>query len=259
MYAPDRGAPVAIVAALPQELAELRAATRGAREVPLTPRAHAWLGTLDGIEVVLAEAGIGKVAMALVSTALAAAHAPAAIVCTGVAGGLDPALNIGDVVVGERLVQHDTGVAQAEGLAVYQAGHLPFFNPTERLGFEVDQRLLSDIRSLLAGVTLEPIDGRAPRIVGGVIVTGDVFVNSRDLRHRLFQEFGAAAVEMEGGALAQVAEHFSVPCVVIRALSDLAGEEAPSPEVFDRFLSAASANSVRVVRAILPAIAQHNV
>ena len=246
---------IGLICAIPQELDHLRDALERAEAVDV---AHARfdLGRLDGHEVVLVGAGIGKVNTALVATLLADRFACRLVVFSGVAGGLDPALRIGDVVIADRTLQHDAGVIEDERLDTYQAGHVPFFNPTDRLGYAVDGPLVRRLKERLEGLTLPPLtgaaggDGGAPRIVFGTILSGDQYIHCEATRERLFAGLGGAAVEMEGGALGQAAEAFGIPYLDIRALSDLAGRDSRFD--FAAFVSEVAGSSARILRHVLP-------
>jgi adenosylhomocysteine nucleosidase len=246
---------IGVICALPQEFDHLRGALDYTGSVNV---AHARFdeGTLDGHGVVLATAGMGKINAASVATILADRFRCKSIVVSGVAGGLDPDLHIGDVVIAERITQHDAGLIKGGKLQVYQPGHVPFYNSTERLGYPIDAELLGRIKDRLDGFTLPPLSEAAggrdqpPRIGFGTILTGDQFVHCEDTRERLHRELDGRAIEMEGGAVAQVCEAFGIPWVVIRTLSDLAGRDSSFD--FGKFVREAADSSAVIFRRLLP-------
>jgi len=99
-------APIAIVGAMHEEIAALLPCLEGARAVRRGGRDF-HLGRLDGHEVILVRSGIGKVAAATTCTVLLDAFGVAALLFTGVAGGLGERVRVGDIVVATELLQHD--------------------------------------------------------------------------------------------------------------------------------------------------------
>lgn len=238
---------IAVITAIQQEFEHLATWMGADGDQPVS-------GSIDGIPVALSTCGIGKVNAAAAATMLIERFSPRTLVVSGVAGGLDPSLGVGDVVVGLRTIQHDAGVLGPAGLEPYHAGHIPFFNPTDRFGFEPSDALLQRCRQHLDGFSLPPfVDRRATNIVFGTILTGDQFLASGADRERLHRRFGGHAIDMESAAVAQVADLRGLDHLVIRSLSDLAG--ADSDLDFTRFLSHVAANSAATLRHLLPAIA----
>ena len=248
---------IGIIAAIPQELQHLREVLRHER-ISETGGFRFDHGRLDEIELVVAEAGIGKVNTAMVATLLATRFAADPLVFSGVAGGLDPDLAIGDLVIATRAIQHDAGVIENERLQTYQAGHVPFFNPTDRLGYDAAPGLIGAARRALQGLQLPPLSsaaggaGRPPRIAFGTVLAGDQYIHCEATRERLHRQFDALAVAMEGGALAQVAERAGVRWLEIRALSDLAGQDSRFD--FAAFVDEVAANSFAALVRLLPAV-----
>lgn len=237
--------PIGLLTALPQEHHAVEALMRN--------RVLAdgfTFGDIDGRAVCLGMTGIGKVNAAVSATRMCERTSPSILVFTGVAGGLDPSLDIGDVVIGETLIQHDAGVLGDEGIATYQAGHIPFFNPTDELGFRTPDRLRDSARRVLSDA---PEDLIAGRIVFGTILTGDQFLESERERQRLWERFSAQAIEMEGAAVAQVAASYDLDHLAIRTLSDRAGQT--SSVDFSEFLDRVAHQTVAVLRLLLPVLA----
>jgi len=248
---------IGLICALPQERAHLLHAMREI-DVFEVGGAEFGVGDLDGHSVVLAQAGMGKVNAASVATLLADRFECRAIAFSGVAGGLDPDLQIGDVVIAEQTIQHDCGVIAGAALQSYQAGHVPFINPTSRFGYDADPDLLARVRGRLDGVSLTPLSRdagggeRAPRIAYGTVLTGDQYLDCEVTRARLHADLRGRAVEMEGAAVSQVCENFGIPWLVIRALSDLAG--AQSRFEFAAFIDEVAAQSAVLLRHLLPVL-----
>jgi adenosylhomocysteine nucleosidase len=243
--------PIAVLSAMTAELDGMVSALDPAVSESVAGR-PAWRGSLDNRPVILVQAGVGKVSAATIAGAVFERFQPRMLLFTGVAGGIDPTLDVGDVVLGELCIQHDAGVLGPDGLERYQAGHIPFFNPTDRLGFGPSEDLLARVRGRLEGVELAPVMGRRPRVVFGKILTGDQFLADEATRDQLYKDLGGAAVEMEGAALAQAADMLGVDHLVVRSLSDRAGRS--SIDDFGRFLAEVAANSARVVRHLLPVL-----
>jgi adenosylhomocysteine nucleosidase len=191
-------------------------------------------------ELILVECGLGKVNAALVSTLLIQEFDCELLIFSGVAGGIDPEMEIGEVVVGESLIQYDYGALNDGQLQVYRAGSIPMGPPNNSVDFTLDTEIKKIIKAALPGVRM------------GTILTGDVFLQCGETRKFLFEKFGAQAIEMEGGAVAQVAEQFGIPAIVVRCLSDLAG--ANGQKLSYGFLNSAAKKSYETVQTLLKAL-----
>lgn len=188
-------------------------------------------GTIGDQEVVVVKSGIGKVCAALCAQILIDRFAVEAIVNTGIAGGLHASLSVGDLVVADAAVQHDFDLT-AFGHA---KGYMPALGGDDRLPsfWQTDPAL--EARFLHAAETVKAEQGFSFHCLGGVVASGDVFVSDGALKQTLVVQYNAAAAEMEGAAVAQVACLNGVPCAIIRAISDLAdGRAAASFEDFEQ-------------------------
>jgi adenosylhomocysteine nucleosidase len=206
---------------------------------------------LAGKRVVLANGGIGKVNAAMAATILCYRFGCGLIVFSGLAGGLAPELEAGDLVVATELIQHDHGNI-IDGTFHLTRPAPPPSLPRIAGGFLLSAAVERLAREAAQGLLTERQD-QSLKIHFGRIISGDLFVLCEATRDRLFQTHGALALEMEGAAIAQVAERFGREHLVIRVLSDLAGAAHPLDEKtkLER-LDAAAALLTKVITACDP-------
>ncbi|MGM7702110.1 5'-methylthioadenosine/S-adenosylhomocysteine nucleosidase [Pseudalkalibacillus sp. Hm43] len=200
-----------------------------------------YTGTIYDQEVILLKSGIGKVNAAIATTLLNQLYKPDYVINTGSAGGFNPELNVGDVVISSEIRHHDVDVT-AFGYEYGQVPALPAFYMPHPLLVEIAEASAKDVTD--------------KQIVKGLIASGDSFMNDavrvKDVRGK-FPELYAA--EMEAAAIAQVCHQFDVPFVVIRSLSDIAGKDAPMS--FDQFLKVAAKNSADLILKMVKELKKH--
>jgi adenosylhomocysteine nucleosidase len=209
-------------------------------------------GKLKGRRVVIASSGVGKVNAGVAAALIIEHFKPREILFSGISGALNPELNPGDMVIAEKTVQHDLGTLGSEGVQLRGARN-PAGLQRNPVFFDADPKLVSLAESaarLIEFGKIQTREGdRKPRIIRGMVATGDVFVASAERRDELRKRLKADAVEMEGGAVAQVCYQLAVPCLVIRIISDTA--DANARDDANEFLPIAARNSAQLLTAII--------
>lgn len=225
---------VGIIGAMEPEVAILRAQISNC-ETTTIAGCEFYCGQLAGHDVILTRSGIGKVAASMATTILLDRYAPDCVINTGSAGGFDPELRVGDVVISDEVRHHDVNVT-AFG---YEPGQLP----KQPAAFVSDEKLIAVARQVM-----DQFPEMQSRI--GLICTGDQFMCEPEHIEQVRQTFPTMmAAEMEAAAIAQVCHQFKLPFVVIRSLSDIAGTESPSS--FEEYLEVAAKNSSDMIVAML--------
>ncbi|MDR2069984.1 MAG: 5'-methylthioadenosine/S-adenosylhomocysteine nucleosidase [Treponema sp.] len=234
---------IGIIGAMEDEVIMLRRAMTEVKSVPARPGNFEFIqGNLEGKPAVLLRCGIGKVNAAVGCALLIERYRPEAVINTGSAGGIDSALGFGDAIISDGLVYHDADVVSS--------GYAPGQIPGMPAVFTVPEDLIRRAEQAVDELVGEGLLPKTFRHVRGLIGSADVFMDTEEKITRVRRIFPhIRAVEMEGAAVAHTCFLFSVPALIIRAVSDIAGAE--SPMKFDEFLPIASKHSGEIVRRII--------
>ncbi|MBT2688800.1 5'-methylthioadenosine/adenosylhomocysteine nucleosidase [Bacillus sp. ISL-47] len=193
-------------------------------------------GTLKGQNIVLVQSGIGKVNATMAAQLLINEFKVEKLINSGIAGAIHPDVNMGDIVISTDTVQHDMDET-AKG---YEPGIIPRMD----IGyFEADKELVRLAEKAAKNLSKEV------NVFTGRIATGDQFIASKEKSEWILNTFEAYVVEMEGGAVGQVAHLNEIPYVVIRSASDDASEEAVMK--WEDFKQLAVTNSSSIIETML--------
>lgn len=229
---------IGIIGAMEQEVSALKEMMTVVR-TDRKARMDFTVGQLLGKEVVVVRSGVGKVNAAVCTQILADDYKVSAVINTGVAGSLNPKIDIGDIVVSVDTVQHDVNAV----VFGYEPGEVP---QMKKRIFDADP----DLRRLIAD-TCRRVNPDI-HVYDGRVASGDQFVSDDDRKAEIARVFEADCTEMEGCAIAQAAWLNGIPFVIIRAISDKADGSAQMD--YDEFEAGAIAHTVRLLEAVIPEI-----
>lgn len=179
----------------------------------------------NGLDIVIAYSKIGKVFASLTATTMIQKFGCDTLLFSGVAGAINPELKIGDLIIADKLCQHD--------LDITAFGHPNGFVPGGSVFVETSKNL----REIAKTVAIE----NSLKVIEGTIATGDQFVHSVERKEFIESTFKADALEMEGASVAVICDALDIPFFILRAISDSADGGADID--FDEFLKSSAINS----------------
>lgn len=198
-------------------------------------------GTINGMKVVVAVAGVGKVNAAVCTQTMILEYNPSYIINVGVAGGLAPELGIGDIAVAENVVEHDMDTSPIGDVPGYISGINIVRIPCDSWLSEMMCKASSHIDGI--------------KVLKGTIASGDQFISTDAERCKITDNFGAIAAEMEGASIGHVCYMNKVPFGVLRAISD--GANSDSSMDYPTFAKIAAAHSIEIICELLEDIKEN--
>ncbi|OZI26128.1 5'-methylthioadenosine/S-adenosylhomocysteine nucleosidase [Bordetella genomosp. 9] len=225
-------APLGIMAALHDEIAGLLAHMGPGAACRRIGMRDYYVGDLYGQPCVVVLARIGKVAAAATAVTLIREFDVRAVLFTGLAGGVAPGVNVGDVVIADALLHHDL-----DARPLFPQYEVPLLGvsrlPTDARMNGVLAQCAADYLALVLGrdvdaATRDLFAIGSPMLHRGLIASGDRFISDADTAGGVSSALpDALCVEMEGAAVAQVCHEYEIPCAVLRTISDRADIAAP--------------------------------
>lgn len=198
-------------------------------------------GEVQGSDVVVLQSGIGKVNAAMATTILHERYQPRYVINTGSAGGFDPELQVGDIIISDVVAHHDVDVTAFN----YEYGQVP--------GMPVVFEAHSELQ-LIARQAIEYLP-QSIQVKTGMIASGDTFMEDPQKTKSIREQFPKVlCVEMEAASIAQICHVYKTPFVIIRSLSDIAGKE--SSVSFDSYLEKAAKNSAQLISLMIDKLNQ---
>ncbi len=223
---------IGIIGAMEQEI-KLLTESMSIRETKTIGMRDYYLGELFNKEVVLVYSKCGKVAAASTVTTLVEIFNVDLVLFTGVAGGADKELHIGDIVIADKLVQHDMDASALPGFKKFEIPLLgiDFFKVSDNLVAQAKQSAVNYIseymRSDVSQSDLEEFNIETPNVVVGTVASGDQFIADSQKVLSLSREIqNLKCIEMEGAAVAQICYEYNVDYIIFRVISDKADEHA---------------------------------
>ena len=220
-----------IIAAMQEEMQEIQKIMDDAKKTKIYDL-NFIKGKIGNYEVVVVEAGVGKVNAARTTQILIDNFEIDAIINVGSAAAANEKLNIGDIVIANKLVQHDFDITAF--------GHPKGYISNVGQYLESDKELVTNIEN-----AIKKIDNNEFKTIIGTIASGDIFCTEINMKDKIKSKFNADAIEMEGAAIAQVCKLDNIPFIVIRGISD--SPNGNNNVTFEEYLEKASQRCAELI------------